>query len=324
LKISIAIATYNGGKYINQQLNSLSNQSVIPFEIIICDDNSTDDTIDNIKRFINSTSINTKLFQNKNTLGFSQNFGRALSLCEGDYIFLCDQDDVWFSNKIENMLKVILNHKDKYVFYNDAEFTDSNLFPCGQTKINKHEYYNKNLNGFLQGSCCVIERKFLFQILPIPIEVKAHDIWIGWLARILDVKYINREVLQYYRQHKNNSSDNRLNENLNLRKYKYLINKLSNDNLMSNLNSTFELLSLCKKKVNYINKSNDQLIKQKEIDIAIKNINYELDLIQKRILLKKQNLFYRTFYSGIYLLKGKYSYFNGIYSFLKDIFFNKH
>jgi len=317
------MATFNGAKYINDQLKSISNQSIVPSEVIICDDNSTDETVIIIKKFIDSTSMNVRLFKNKKTMGFSQNFGKALGLCKGEYIFLCDQDDVWFSNKIERMLDVIEKNQDKYVFYNDAEFTDSDLVPKGQTKLNKQEKTNKNLNGFLQGSCCVIKREFLNQILPIPIEVKAHDIWIGWLARIFDVKYVRKETLQYYRQHHDNNSNNKLNKSLNMNKYYYMYHTLSNNELLNNLNSSVKLLFLCKNKVNNISESNVELFNNQIIHNALKKINKEIDLIQKRIYLKQKTLISRFFHSSSFLIKGNYNYFNGSFSYIKDIFFNK-
>lgn len=109
--ISIVMATYNGGKYIKDQLESIRKQTCQPDEIIIADDCSSDDTIKIINSFKNSTSIKIVNYVNKNNLGYIKNFKNAISKAKGDYIFLCDQDDIWEKNKIEETLKIMKQNK---------------------------------------------------------------------------------------------------------------------------------------------------------------------------------------------------------------------
>ena len=101
LKISVAMATYNGESYIKEQLVSLAEQIRRPDEVIIADDCSQDSTVDIIKEFIAERELPWKLVEGKTNLGFKKNFRKALSLTTGDVVFLCDQDDVWCEDKIE-------------------------------------------------------------------------------------------------------------------------------------------------------------------------------------------------------------------------------
>ena len=120
--VSIAMCTYNGEKYIEEQIESILNQSYKNLEIIICDDNSTDNTTKLIESYIKVDS-RIKIFRNKQNLGFIKNFEKAISLCNGEYIALSDQDDIWKLNKIELYLKKI---KDNILIYSDLDMIDEN------------------------------------------------------------------------------------------------------------------------------------------------------------------------------------------------------
>lgn len=96
--VSIALCTYNGEKYIEEQLESLIHQTCQPDEIIICDDQSKDNTVNIAKSLLGSWPGAWKVIINKKNLGYKKNFQKAISLCRGDIIFLSDQDDVWDYN----------------------------------------------------------------------------------------------------------------------------------------------------------------------------------------------------------------------------------
>ena len=107
--ISVAMTTCNGEKYVRKQLDSIMNQSMQVDEIVICDDCSHDRTVEIVKEYP------VQLFVNETNLGFKQNFRKAMELCHGDYIFLCDQDDIWELNKVEKMIGVIQKHPEIHV-----------------------------------------------------------------------------------------------------------------------------------------------------------------------------------------------------------------
>jgi glycosyltransferase involved in cell wall biosynthesis len=101
MKISVAMATFNGEKYILEQLESLASQTVKPFELVVCDDQSTDKTYEIIEEFSKKSPFTIHLHQNPERINYVLNFLKAASLCAGDLIAYCDQDDIWFDNKLE-------------------------------------------------------------------------------------------------------------------------------------------------------------------------------------------------------------------------------
>ncbi len=116
LKVSVALATYNGESYIRNQLESLAAQIRRPDEVIIADDCSSDKTVEIIKEFLEEKGLDWRLFEGKTNLGFKKNFRKAISLATGDIVFLCDQDDIWCEDKIECILNVFsANPKAKSV-----------------------------------------------------------------------------------------------------------------------------------------------------------------------------------------------------------------
>lgn len=110
--ISVCMATYNGEKYIEEQLLSILHQNRQPDEVIICDDCSADGTVEKIRDFIaqNGLADRWRLFQNKENKGYPGNFYYAMGLCRGDIVFLADQDDIWSPQKLEVMGKILEKH----------------------------------------------------------------------------------------------------------------------------------------------------------------------------------------------------------------------
>lgn len=114
--ISIAMCTYNGVAFLDQQLKSLTEQTSLPLEVIVCDDGSTDGTLQILKQFAESAPFPVVVRKNEHKLNFTGNFFQAASLCTGDYIAFCDQDDIWETCKLEVVQAHIdLTHADLYV-----------------------------------------------------------------------------------------------------------------------------------------------------------------------------------------------------------------
>lgn len=112
MTISVCIGTYNGEKYIEEQLSSILHQTCPPDEVIICDDKSTDNTVEIIQKFIEKNLLQDKwkLYCNESNKGYPYNFYYAMNLCSGDVVFLGDQDDVWAKEKLERMLQGMEGH----------------------------------------------------------------------------------------------------------------------------------------------------------------------------------------------------------------------
>ena len=123
---SVALCTYNGEKYIEEQISSILNQSVPVDEIVVCDDGSTDNTLVKIEGFQPRTKTNIRIYRNEKQLGVCANFQKAVDLCTGDIIFLSDQDDVWRTDKVEITLDFFRINKRAKVVFTDAQLISDN------------------------------------------------------------------------------------------------------------------------------------------------------------------------------------------------------
>src|SRR3712207_5989304 len=101
MSLSVALCTYDGARYLPEQLESLARQRRLPDELVVCDDGSADDTVDVVRRFADRAPFAVRLSLNPQNLGFVKNFEQAIRLCRGDLIALADQDDVWHPQKLE-------------------------------------------------------------------------------------------------------------------------------------------------------------------------------------------------------------------------------
>ena len=135
MKLSVALCTYNGEQFINEQLSSIINQTCKVDEIVVCDDCSTDGTIDIIKRIaISNPKVDIRIIVNDHNLGVCANFEKAVNECSGDIIFLSDQDDVWLPDKVEAIIDWFEKNPEKSVVFTDADLIDVNGIPLGDGK----------------------------------------------------------------------------------------------------------------------------------------------------------------------------------------------
>ena len=205
--ISVVIATYNGEKFILEQLKSIANQSTLPDEVVITDDYSTDNTLKLINEFMINSKLNITVLNNNVRLGYAKNFERGLLECNGDYVFLSDQDDVWYENKVTYMVSLSKRNPNYSCFLNDTLIVDSNLQPIDNiTKIDQIKKLGLSNKSFVMGACCLLKREILDISLPFPIHITAHDNWIVEIANELNSCYVTDKVLQFYRRHDNNES----------------------------------------------------------------------------------------------------------------------
>ncbi len=205
--ISVVMAAFNGARYISQQLQSFAQQELLPDEVVVSDDGSTDDTIAIVKAFAQTSPFSIRLLQNSENVGFAKNFERALSAAVGDIIFFSDQDDVWYPEKIKCVLGVFLARPDIHLVINDQRITDSDLVPNGETVLGNVRKLGVSDSWFVAGCCTAITRDLRDIAVPFPRAVAAHDSWIHRIAEELDVRYVDDRVMQYYRRHGNNASN---------------------------------------------------------------------------------------------------------------------
>ena len=109
---SIAVALYNGARFLEKQLDSFRNQTQPADKVVFCDDGSKDNTVDMVRNYIEKYHLEDSwfLYENECNLGYAQNFYKAISLCDTDLVFLSDQDDIWKEDKIEKMTTVMEEH----------------------------------------------------------------------------------------------------------------------------------------------------------------------------------------------------------------------
>ncbi|MCQ6280006.1 glycosyltransferase [Bacillus sp. EB600] len=217
MKVSVVMTTYNGEKYIYEQIKSIYKQTQSPDEVIICDDCSSDSTVTIVKEFIVKHSLNNwMLFVNKENKGWQKNFIEAMGKSTGDVIFLCDQDDIWLDDKIEHMVNAMkCNDQIKCLAGNIITIDDS-----GQVFNNKHGYaqscntniitkipFNKKFNTItILGCSLCLTREIAEIIRDLDVKNFSHDAQTCRLANLLDGTYlIDRPVIKY-RIHSNNTS----------------------------------------------------------------------------------------------------------------------
>ena len=198
--ITVCIATFNGEKYIREQLNSILFQLSLQDEVIVSDDGSTDNTISIIKSFNDKRiKIIDGVYRHSPTL----NFENALKEAKGDYIFLADQDDVWKDDKVKICLKW-LQHYDCVI--SNAEVTDENLkilLPSLYQLMNikSGRVYNILWKNGYTGCCMAFTKRVKDAALPFPKDIPMYDIWIGNVAAFTyTVKFIDDKLI-YFRRH---------------------------------------------------------------------------------------------------------------------------
>lgn len=122
--LSVALCSFNGAPFIMGQMKSILNQTVKVDEIVVCDDGSTDGTIETIESLRETTDIEIRVYHNEARLGINANFQKAVDLCKGDIIFLADQDDVWHPDKVDLIVRYFETHPDKQVVFTDGDLID--------------------------------------------------------------------------------------------------------------------------------------------------------------------------------------------------------
>ncbi|MBB5342196.1 glycosyltransferase family 2 protein [Tunturibacter empetritectus] len=132
VRFSVAMCTYNGEKYLGEQLESIARQELLPEELIICDDCSIDATLSIAERFAAESPFAVRIVRNQKNLGYSGNFARAIELCTGELIALCDQDDVWYPQKLKRLKELFLNDPSVAGVFSNGDLIDSSSRRLGK------------------------------------------------------------------------------------------------------------------------------------------------------------------------------------------------
>jgi len=215
LSLSVALASYNGERYIGAQLDSIARQTRLPDELVICDDASTDSTGDIVREFARRAPFVVRFLQH-GRMGSTRNFELAITECRGDIIFLCDQDDVWYPNKMETIEAVFINRSETGAVFTDADVVDENLQPLGSRLWKYFRFRPKEqaqveagdaLSVLLRhpvatGATMAFRSSFRDFLLPMP--PTWHDAWIALLIGTTSHLFALPTPLIAYRQHGHN------------------------------------------------------------------------------------------------------------------------
>ena len=203
--VSVCMATYNGEKYIKEQLISILFQLSEEDEVIISDDGSHDSTLEIIDSFHDNR---IKIYHNSAPHGVVPNFENAIKHASGEFVFLCDQDDVWEDGKVE-ICKKYLSHN--ILVLHDASIIDKNgveiqssYFKLRGSKIG---YFNNVVKNSYLGCCMAFRWNLLKYILPFPGKIEMHDRWIGLQAELYGRTVMVNRQLSRYRIHGENVSN---------------------------------------------------------------------------------------------------------------------
>jgi glycosyltransferase involved in cell wall biosynthesis len=157
-KISVALCTYNGERFLARQLASIQQQTKAPFELVVCDDCSTDGTIEILGKFAASASFPVRLASNEHNIGFVANFERAIGLCQGNLIALSDQDDIWYPTRLERSQQEFAAHPEAGLVFSDADVMDDQDELTGIRLWTNYRFTDERKERLLQGDYTVLAR----------------------------------------------------------------------------------------------------------------------------------------------------------------------
>ena len=214
LALSVALCTYNGAAFLTEQLESLAAQTRQPDELIVCDDASTDRTVELLEAFLAEAPFSVRIYRNDLNLGYAQNFEKAMTLCRGELIALCDQDDVWTPQKLARLEAALVEQPLAGVVSSDAAVVDAGLQPTGvrlmesiglnareRTAIRLGQAHRVLINrNFVMGAATLLRADSRDDILPIP-PGWPHDWWVGLTVSLRHQVLFIDEPLLLYRQH---------------------------------------------------------------------------------------------------------------------------
>ena len=217
MKISVVMATYNGETYIQKQLQSIYEQTRKPDEVVICDDCSRDKTAFLIQEFIENHRLkNWRLLINAENKGWQSNFLEALRQACGEYIFFSDQDDIWYQDKIEIMVKIMDEHPEIQCLAGKMVTIDGRgqvfegrniFFFFFWTGILSEHHFSVSFNTIsLLGCCMCINRNLADIVLRMNINDYGHDAQCSRLGVLLDGAYTLDKAVICYRLHSGNTS----------------------------------------------------------------------------------------------------------------------
>lgn len=216
MNLSVAMGTYNGAAYLREQLESIASQTRTPDELVISDDQSTDDTLKLIEEFAGTAGFPVRLSVNESNRGIAKNFEKAISLCRGDVIVLTDQDDVWYSDKLESVEGIFQEKPKLSLVFSNAELVDETLKLYEETLFDRFHFNGRKQRLAKSGRMLDVQLRenlvwgmtvaFRANLKELVLPISDHGPFIhdGWIVFLIaaagEIDFINRPLLKY-RQH---------------------------------------------------------------------------------------------------------------------------
>jgi glycosyltransferase involved in cell wall biosynthesis len=207
------MTTYNGEKFLKEQLDSIIKQSRQIDELVVCDDGSTDSTIKILNEFLNIAPFSMNIVINEKNLGSTKNFEKAMSLCKNDIIILCDQDDVWLYDKVKVLENIFLMNQNCGMIFTNAVVIDEMNNTLNKLWFNygfdkkKQNILKKGKgielfigNNIVTGATAAVRKSFFERTRPFPPEL-VHDHWLASIAVLERKLFFNDTITTNYRKH---------------------------------------------------------------------------------------------------------------------------
>jgi len=302
--VSVALATYNGEKYLKEQLDSIYAQTYKNIEVVVTDDGSADGTVEILEQYAQSHGL--RYYVNEKNLGFVKNFEKAISLCSGEYIALSDQDDVWESNKLELLLE---NIGTNLLIHSDCMIIDERSRLLASSWKNKMGYdigiEKLFFSNIVTGCTVLFDSKLKDMAYPFPPGLSYHDWWLALCAAKANGIAYAPLCLTRYRQHEAQDTGTGKTKKV------FVIRRVLSDMKKRWQNQDFQRIIVSRKHLKNLYAARESGIFHSEYHSLLKDaILYYEDYLQKRIHI-------RTFLIGLKYHKVLYPTKN--YLFLKNI-----
>lgn len=210
-RVSVAMCTFNGERFLRQQLESIADQERLPDELVVCDDGSRDASLEILQEFSSRARFPVRIVSNEKNLGSTKNFEKVISLCDGDLIALGDQDDVWRRQKLSRLTQVLNADESAGGVFSDATLIDAEGKPIGKRLWEIHRFGFARASDFdrmtairlllkhdvVTGATLMFRASMRSFLTPIPV-CWIHDGWIAWMIALYSrLTFVNEPLLQY-------------------------------------------------------------------------------------------------------------------------------
>lgn len=317
IRISIALATYNGAAFLPQQLNSYVEQERLPDELVVGDDGSSDETLSIIRQFASQAPFPVRLLDGPSAGGLAANFERVIAACTGDIILLSDQDDVWLPEKIAAVERAMADAPHMLALHHDEWLMDSDSGRRLDRTMAERLHRSASWDHYLfAANCMALRRELLPIVLPIPSQF-GFDEWLSIVPEALGARLILDQPLQLWRRHATNASQPAAAEADPPGRWA-MAQRYSGQDPRPGWRSECEKLGVLRRRFEEKRKAIDSMLGQGRTGCAVRELNGKMAAIDRRIARLSLPRSRRWASVVAALARGDYRRFSGWQSALKD------